>query len=371
MCSNPSFCANLGAGLGFLEGRDPPGASPVLEVTMITMRAVRQGLLPGLIVAGVLAASILYGSTVALHFQLVAACSYGYLGAPTVTGVSPNSGSILGNQTATVTGCGFTGATSVKFGAQEAYWSVTNDSTIAITATPSHAAGVVDVHVTTSKGTSAANPPSDQFTYVGPCTSVTAPAVPASTAKAGTIIHITAAGVGCPNPLYQFYVLNPGGSWTIAQPFSPRTTFNWDTGGPEPAGTYYYSVWVKDATSSAAYDAFMPGAAYTITSTPCATVSATPSVASPQPQGTPVTWTATSTGCTAPLYEFWILAPGSTTWQMAQGYSASNTFSWPTGSINGTYRVSVWVRDASSAGTHQFLLSSYDAFFASVAYTLT
>jgi hypothetical protein len=34
---------------------------------------------------------------------------------------------------------------------------------------------------------------------------------------------------------------------------------------------------------------------------------------------------------------------------MVQGWSASNTFTWTTSSYGGTYRVAVWVRNASSA----------------------
>jgi hypothetical protein len=31
-----------------------------------------------------------------------------------------------------------------------------------------------------------------------------------------------------------------------------------------PAGTYRYSVWVRDASSGAGYDSFVPGTAYTL-----------------------------------------------------------------------------------------------------------
>ena len=86
---------------------------------MITMRAVRQGLLPLVIVAAVLAASLLLRPT-GLDLRLTAACSYGYLGAPTVTGVNPTAGSTSGGTSVTITGCGFTGATAVHFGANSA-----------------------------------------------------------------------------------------------------------------------------------------------------------------------------------------------------------------------------------------------------------
>jgi hypothetical protein len=74
-------------------------------------------------------------------------------GPPTITGVSPGSGPTSGGTSVTVTGANFTGATSVTFGGAAATGvSVLNASTITATA-PSHAAGTVDVAVTTALGT--------------------------------------------------------------------------------------------------------------------------------------------------------------------------------------------------------------------------
>jgi len=338
---------------------------------MITMRAARQGLIPGLIVAAVLVASFFAMPRSGVNSVLTCA-SYGYLcGTPTVTNVSPNAGSTSGGTTVTITGTNFNNTSvAVHFGATAAI-SVTVVSDTSITAvSPAHALGTVDVTVTTNAGTSATSS-ADHFTYFTPCTSVAATTSPVGTAKAGTVILVTAVASGCGSPLYQFFVELPGGSWMIAQPFSARATFNWDTNGPEPAGSYHYSVWVRDASSGGVfnggafgnYDAYAPGVAYPLTTAPCATVTASAAPPSPQAQGTTVTITAVALGCTNPLYEFWIRAPGSATWQMAQGYSSSNTFTWTTGGINGVYNYSVWVRDNSSAGVHQFILSSYDAFF--------
>jgi hypothetical protein len=148
----------------------------------------------------------------------------------------------------------------------------------------------------------------------------------------------------------------------IAQAYSPSTTYSWTTTGL-PAGTYYYSVWVRDAASAAAYDAYFPGTTYALTTTPCtsATVSAAP--ASPQAHGTTITISANASGCSNPLYEFWILAPGGS-WTVVRAYSTTASFSWnTTGLPAGTYYYSVWVRDASSA-------SSYDAYFPGTVYVL-
>jgi hypothetical protein len=79
----------------------------------------------------------------------------------------------------------------------------------------------------------------------------------------GTVVTIVAGASGCPNPLYEFWILPPGGSWTIMQSYSSTATFTWYT--ISPAGTYYYSVWSRDVSSSASYDAYFPGTAYTLT----------------------------------------------------------------------------------------------------------
>jgi hypothetical protein len=68
-----------------------------------------------------------------------------------------------GGATVTVTGTGFTGATSVRFGASNAS-AITVVSDTQITATSPAGSGTVDVTVVTPAGTSATSP-ADQFTY--------------------------------------------------------------------------------------------------------------------------------------------------------------------------------------------------------------
>lgn len=84
---------------------------------------------------------------------------------PTVTGVSPNSGPTGGGTSVTITGTGFNCVTGVKFGTATATFTVVNSTTITATS-PAGTVGPVDVTVTNCNGTSPANPPADQFTYV-------------------------------------------------------------------------------------------------------------------------------------------------------------------------------------------------------------
>ena len=83
--------------------------------------------------------------------------------APVVTAISPASGGAGGGTTVTVTGSGFTGATSVRFGASSAS-ALTVVSDTQITATSPAGSGAVDVTVVTTAGTSATSP-ADQFIY--------------------------------------------------------------------------------------------------------------------------------------------------------------------------------------------------------------
>ena len=205
-----------------------------------------------------------------------------------------------------------------------------------------------------------------------PCTAANASEMPSGAAPGGTAVAITASAVGCPNPLYEFFVMYPGTqTWLLAQAYSASPTYSWSTLG-KPAGVYKYSIWARDASSAGttntalgSWDAYTT-VTFTLTSASCATVTAT-SASSP---GT-VAVRGSASGCPNPLYEFWILPPGSQTWLLAHAYSSNATFTWNTvGKAKGQYEFSVWARDASSAGATSTILGKWDA-YAMLAYTLS
>jgi len=102
---------------------------------------------------------------------LVSAFTYG-TPPPTITGVSPNSGTIAGGTSVTITGTGFQPAvpgTTVTFGAVAAIGVNVLSSTKIQVTTPAHAAGAVDVKVT--------NPDSQSVTLPGGYTYVTRPII--------------------------------------------------------------------------------------------------------------------------------------------------------------------------------------------------
>ena len=122
----------------------------------------------------------------------VAADRFTYAGAPTVTAISPSSGSAGGGTVVTITGTNLSGATAVAFGATAATtFSVVSATSITATAPPG-AAATVDIRVTTPGGTSATSA-ADQFTYL-PAPTVTAITPNAGPAIGGTSVTITGTG---------------------------------------------------------------------------------------------------------------------------------------------------------------------------------
>jgi len=196
------------------------------------------------------------------------------------------------------------------------------------------------------------------------CASVTETASPPNSSLSGTQVAFTATASGCPNPVYEFWARWQGYStWQMLQGYSTSNVYNWNSTGAAP-GTEYIGVWVKDVSSSAAVDAYL-SIPYSVTAPSCASVTVSASPASPAAHGTgvQVTFTAVAAGCTDPnpSYEFWMLAQGSTTWQVVQGYTNSATYVWNTnGAPAGTDRFGVWVRDArSSAANDAFVGIDY------------
>ncbi len=116
-----------------------------------------------------------------------------YVAAPTVTGVSPNSGPTAGGTTVTITGTGFTGASAVDFGMDPATGlTVVNDTTI--TADSPAGNGTVDVTVITPAATSATFF-ADAFTYTAvAAATVTGISPNSGPAAGGTLVTITGTG---------------------------------------------------------------------------------------------------------------------------------------------------------------------------------
>jgi hypothetical protein len=124
--------------------------------------------------------------------------NFTFVAAPTVTGVSPSSGTSAGGDTVTISGTNLSNATGVDFGGTAAT-NLSNNTGISIQVhSPSHAVGTVDVHVTTAGGTSATNSPADNFTFNGvtPTPVVTGVSPTSGPTAAGTVVTITGTDLG-------------------------------------------------------------------------------------------------------------------------------------------------------------------------------
>jgi hypothetical protein len=127
------------------------------------------------------------------------------------------------------------------------------------------------------------------------------------------------------------------------------------------AGPYYYRIRANGSAGSSAWTNASPfpvGGVLVVTGLNA-------DVASPAPNGTTITWTATASGGTSPLqYQFWRYSYATGLWTIAQAYSTSSVFSWATTPADaGMYIISVWVKSAGSAG-------AFDASLSTNAYTI-
>ena len=117
---------------------------------------------------------------------------YTYVAPPTVTGISPSSGTTLGGTSVTITGTNFTGATGVTIGGAAATnVTVVNSTTITAT-TAARSAGTASVVVTTPGGGNSAN---TLYTYVTPAPVVTGVSPSSGTTAGGTSITITGSNL--------------------------------------------------------------------------------------------------------------------------------------------------------------------------------
>jgi len=250
-------------------------------------------------------------------------------------------------------------------------WSVLRDYSATATATwntAGLAAGtyLFDVYAKQSGSTASYEAhvsPNPTYTLQAPpppptCTAVTFSASPASPQSVGVSVTLTGAATGCPNPVYQFWIQPPGGAWSVLRDYSSTATSTWNTTGLA-TGTYLFDVYAKQSGSTASYEAHVsPNPTYTLQAPgTCTSVTMTATPASPQKAGTSVTFNAAATGCSSPVYQFWIQAPGGP-WTIVQAYSSSASYTWnTTGLATGTYLLDVYAKQTGSSASYEAHIS--------------
>lgn len=97
-----------------------------------------------------------------------------------------------------------------------------------------------------------------------PCNAATLAFNPAVWVAGTSSVQLTATAAGCPSPTYQFWIQTPAGAWTILQAYSSSATATWATTGLGP-GTYHFDVYVRQAGSTAGWEAHIsPNPTYTL-----------------------------------------------------------------------------------------------------------
>ena len=175
------------------------------------------------------------------------ATSFLYIPAPTISAVSPNTGSTSGSQAVTITGADLDGATSVTFGSAPGVI-IGGGATELQVITPAHAAGVVNVVVSAAGGTTTRT---NGYTYAAAPTAnafTAAPVAYNSGAASPSPIELSAHVSGVASNYFLSNGLVGGGLITTAQ--GGRASVNIATGhvdytppvGFRGADTFQYSV---------------------------------------------------------------------------------------------------------------------------------
>ena len=161
--------------------------------------------------------------------------------APTVTSVSPTTGSGAGGTNITITGTNIAGATSVTIGGTAASNLVVNSPTSITVTTPAHTAGAVSIEVTTVGGTNTAN---TLYTYTPTVTQNTN-----NLAINATTLTITGAGfdtIAANNTVS----LSSGATGTVTSATATQLTVTFNT-APTP-GTLNAVVTTNSISSGSA-----------------------------------------------------------------------------------------------------------------------
>ena len=200
---------------------------------------------------------------------------------------------------------------------------------------------------------------------IGDCTSA------AMTPNTGNgSFTVTAAGPGCANAEFKFWMVGNGRSWFVAQDWRGDGTLSMQfdpaaqVSGLTP-GTYSLDAWVREAGSSANPSYFRTWALSTVVvpGGTCGGAVMSSTETSPASAGAVIHLNSTGGSCTSPQFEYWLYPGNQGGWQLLRGYSATSAFAWSTAGLReGTYSVVAWVRQGTSSpavGYDTYSLTSY------------
>ena len=174
----------------------------------------------------------------------------------------------------------------------------------------------------------------------------------------GTPVTWTAVARGGRPPLqYQFWRYSQAtGQWTMVQAYGPQDQYTW-TPTDQEAGTYAIQVWVRNAGSTAAYDAWLGTGYYTVAPTRPLTVTSLTASSTMPAVGMAVTWAVRTEGGAGPFtFKFYRYVPSAGSWTVQRDWSPDAAVTWMPSAIDqGTSAFQVWVRNVGST-------AAYDAY---------
>jgi Putative Ig domain/Glucodextranase, domain B len=276
--------------------------------------------------------------------------------APAVAIAQPTSASTFSATTATVS---VSGTSSDAVGVTQVTWANDRGGSGVATGTTSWSANGVTLQsgsnvITITARDAAGNAATKALTvtFSAPLTLTNLTANLTAPQLVGTATTFTATAAHGTAPYsYKWWVFD-GVTWSILQNWSASNTYTWT---PTVANSgYRIGVWVRSAGSTTdAYDNPQSNGsiAFPVNPAPLAVpltlTSLTADLASPQPAGTTMTFTATAVGSIAPYQFKWFVFDGKS-WTVTQDWSTSSMWTWTPTSAGRRYRVGVWVRSANS-----------------------
>lgn len=162
-----------------------------------------------------------------------------------------------------------------------------------------------------------------------------------------TVTWTVLAGGGQPPYEYQWAVFD-GVTWTTVTPWQSGTTYAWT---PTQASTAYQVAVRARGTWNSGPREMAATAAYAVMPRVTSLV-LTPAVASPQPAGATIRWTAAAAGGQAPYQYQWVVYDG-VSWNTVTPWQAGSEFVWTPVIPNAAYQVAVRVRGSWNSGPRE------------------
>ena len=246
---------------------------------------------------------------------------------PTVTSLSPSSGSAVGGTQVTITGSGFTGVSQVAFsGVPASPFNFVSDSQV--TAVAPAGTGTVDVSITAGGVTSPVNQPADQFTYISPPGAPTALTATAGNASISLSWTAPASNGGASITGYNVLRSTTSGAETALSSGVFGTAFTDST--VSNGTTYFYKV--------AAVNSVGPGPLSNEASATPATVPSAPQnlVASAGNGSVSLSWTAPASNGGAPVTSYNVLRSTTSGAETALSSGVTGTTYTDSSALNGT-----------------------------------